>query len=89
MTLVQGDCEECREACHGAAPASLEVGESGPASADPVCCCEQTFCEVFVRSLADSDGDGAGDLQGLLGRRDYLNDGCNASTTPRRGCSWR
>lgn len=31
--------------------------------------------EVFVRSFADSDGDGVGDLRGLLGRLNHLNDG--------------
>jgi 1,4-alpha-glucan branching enzyme len=33
------------------------------------------FYEIFVRSFADSDGDGVGDLEGLIGRLDYLNDG--------------
>jgi alpha-amylase len=33
------------------------------------------FYEVFVRSFADSDGDGVGDLRGLTERLDYLNDG--------------
>jgi glycosidase len=33
------------------------------------------FYEVFVRSFADSDGDGVGDLRGLIERLDYLNDG--------------
>jgi glycosidase len=33
------------------------------------------FYEVFVRSFQDSDGDGNGDLKGLISRLDYLNDG--------------
>ncbi|MGB9856812.1 MAG: alpha-amylase family glycosyl hydrolase [Dictyoglomaceae bacterium] len=33
------------------------------------------FYEVFVRSFADSDGDGVGDLRGLMKKLDYLNDG--------------
>lgn len=31
--------------------------------------------EIFVRSFQDSDGDGVGDLRGLVDRLDYLNDG--------------
>lgn len=31
--------------------------------------------EVFVRSFHDSDGDGVGDLRGLAGKLDYINDG--------------
>ncbi|MBK7906516.1 MAG: alpha-amylase [Gemmatimonadetes bacterium] len=34
-----------------------------------------TCYEIFVRSFADSDGDGMGDLKGLTARLDYLNDG--------------
>ena len=33
------------------------------------------FYEVFVRSFQDSNGDGVGDLAGLVERLDYLNDG--------------
>jgi alpha-amylase len=33
------------------------------------------FYEVFVRSFADTNGDGKGDLRGLISRLDYLNDG--------------
>ena len=36
---------------------------------------DSTFYEVFVRSFYDSDGDGMGDLSGLIERLDYLNDG--------------
>ena len=39
------------------------------------------FYEAFVRSFADSDGDGIGDLRGLIGKLDYLNDGNPSSTT--------
>ncbi len=35
----------------------------------------RVFYEVFVRSFQDSDGDGIGDLAGLIDRLDYLNDG--------------
>jgi len=31
--------------------------------------------EIFVRSFQDSDGDGIGDLEGLIQRLDYVNDG--------------
>ena len=33
------------------------------------------FYEIFVRSFADANGDGIGDLQGLVSKLDYLNDG--------------
>jgi glycosidase len=36
---------------------------------------DRVFYEIFVRSFADSDGDGNGDLQGLISKLDYLNDG--------------
>lgn len=39
------------------------------------------FYEVFVRSFFDSNGDGKGDLQGLISKLDYLNDGDPKTTT--------
>src|SRR5947209_8898033 len=39
------------------------------------------FYEVFVRSFQDSNGDGKGDLKGLISRLDYLNDGDPATAT--------
>ncbi len=45
--------------------------------------------EVFVRSFADADGDGIGDLRGLISRLDYINDGKPASTTSLgANCIW-
>jgi alpha-amylase len=40
---------------------------------------DAVFYEVFLRSFFDSDGDGVGDLQGLIAKMDYLNDGDPAS----------
>lgn len=37
------------------------------------------FYEIFVGSFSDSDGDGIGDLRGIISRMDYLNDGDPAS----------
>ena len=39
------------------------------------------FYEIFVRSFKDSDGDGVGDLNGLISQLDYLNDGDPTTTT--------
>ena len=39
----------------------------------------RVFYEIFTGSFSDSDGDGIGDLRGVLNRLDYLNDGDPAS----------
>lgn len=39
------------------------------------------YYELFVRSFRDSDGDGVGDLKGLIEKLDYLNDGNPATGT--------
>jgi alpha-amylase len=45
--------------------------------------------EVFVRSFYDSDGDGIGDLNGLIRKLDYINDGNPASRTDLgASCIW-
>lgn len=41
---------------------------------------DRVFYEVFVRSFYDSDGDGVGDLRGLIEKLDYLNDGDPTTT---------
>ena len=55
------------------APPCAEPSPPSPA-ADPWWR-DRIFYEVFVRSFADSNGDGIGDLRGLAERLDYLNDG--------------
>ena len=37
----------------------------------------RVFYEIFVGSFSDSDGDGTGDLRGVINRMDYLNDGAS------------
>ncbi len=47
--------------------------ESGTArSVDPLWFKRAVFYEVLVRGFADSNADGTGDLQGLIGKLDYL-----------------
>jgi glycosidase len=79
-------------ACGSPAPAP---GKSGAASttASPGSACtvatapspedwnQRVWYEVFVRSFADGNGDGIGDLRGLTAKLDYLNDGNPATTT--------
>lgn len=57
-----------------ATPTSAKI-EMAPWADDAVC------YEIFVRSFADSDGDGIGDLNGLISKLDYLNDGDPATDT--------
>jgi alpha-amylase len=45
--------------------------------------------EIFVRSFADADGDGVGDLRGLTAHLDYINDGNPRSSTDLgANCIW-
>ncbi len=39
----------------------------------------RVFYEIFVSSFSDSNGDGIGDIRGIIDRMDYLNDGDPAS----------
>ena len=39
----------------------------------------RVFYEIFVGSFSDSNGDGIGDLRGIINRMDYLNDGDDTS----------
>ncbi len=59
--------------------ADLPVDVSGITAADPGSTLPDgwssgAFMEIFVRSYQDSDGDGVGDLRGLISRLDYLKD---------------
>ncbi len=47
---------------------------------------DRVFYEIFVRSFYDSNGDGKGDLRGIIEKLDYLNDG-DATTSDDLGVS--
>jgi glycosidase len=46
------------------------------------------FYEVFVRSFRDSDGDGVGDLRGLIEKLDYINDGAPGGDDIEANAIW-
>ncbi len=50
-------------------------------SSDGVDDLNRVFYEIFVGSFSDSNGDGVGDLRGIINRMDYLNDGDPESNT--------
>ena len=51
---------------------------------DPIDDNYRVFYEIFTGSFSDSNGDGIGDLQGIINRLDYLNDG-NVDSTKSLG----
>ena len=46
----------------------------------------RNYYEVFVYSFCASDGDGIGDIQGLISKLDYINDG-DPTTDTDLGCT--
>lgn len=69
-------------ACSSAPPPALPTETAEPVPAwDHDWARGAVFYEVFVRSFQDSNGDGIGDLPGLISRLDYLNDGNPATDT--------
>lgn len=79
--LLVVSCQSGEEETAGTTPAAGETEVTGTAEVEPVETAEHpwwndaVFYEVFVRSFYDSDGDGVGDLNGLIEKLDYLNDG--------------
>ena len=56
-------------------PAPAELAVPVPDGVAPTADNARVFYEIFVGSFSDSDGDGVGDLRGIINRMDYLNDG--------------
>ena len=63
------------EDTHPRDPVTGEILVQGAGEAAKVEGNERVFYQVFVGSFSDSNGDGIGDLRGLINRFDYLNDG--------------
>jgi alpha-amylase len=53
---------------------TVAVAKADPGSPLPADWQRGVFAEIFVRAYQDSDGDGIGDLRGLIQRLDYLQD---------------
>jgi alpha-amylase len=92
LSLIVSACGTATPPTAPSASASVPPASQDAAPSPPACpeipavapnlpwWTDRVFYEVFVRSFADSDGDGIGDLRGLTQRLDYLNDGDPATT---------
>ena len=60
-------------------PAPAELAVPIPEGVAPAEDNARVFYEIFVGSFSDSNGDGIGDIRGIINRMDYLNDGDDAS----------
>ena len=54
---------------------AMTLTSCGKVEVDPINDNYRTFYQIFVGSFSDSNGDGIGDLRGIINRFDYLNDG--------------
>jgi alpha-amylase len=69
------------EAPEVGALAALPAFETPPSTGPLPWWNDRVFYEIFVRSFYDSNGDGIGDLRGVIEKLDYLNDGDPATST--------
>jgi alpha-amylase len=67
-------------ACQRATPTTTPQQTVEPPAGETGWWNDAVFYEIFVRSFYDSDGDGKGDLRGLIQRLAYLNDGDPTTT---------
>jgi alpha-amylase len=68
--------------CGAGKPKAVQSIEGLPQGTDGFAWWNDTvFYEIFVRSFYDSNGDGSGDINGIIEKLDYLNDGNPKTTT--------
>ena len=70
LALVVALCLLCLGFAFGEEYAISDISVYGEYEPD----LNRVFYEIFVGSFSDSDGDGTGDLRGIINRLDYLND---------------
>jgi glycosidase len=85
LGLLSAAGSACAQATTNPAPASPPAVAARPAPREGPSRAgwwnDRVFYEVFVRSFQDSNGDGIGDIRGLISRLDYLNDGDPKTST--------
>ncbi|MCH5152818.1 MAG: hypothetical protein J1F68_02510 [Clostridiales bacterium] len=62
----------CLAAC---GPIELSTKPLSKLNPDPIDDNNRVFYQIFVGSFSDSDGDGIGDIRGIINRMNYINDG--------------
>ena len=73
--LFMGACGSDAKKDDKAVKAETQMHEVNTAELNMIDDKYRNFYEVFVYSFCDSDGDGIGDIQGLISKLDYINDG--------------
>lgn len=73
--LFMGACGKDAKKDDKAVKAETQMHEVNTAELNMIDDKYRNFYEVFVYSFCDSDGDGIGDIQGLISKLDYINDG--------------
>ena len=75
LVLLLGCLAGCKGGSKQAKSGELALTGEELACNQPTADNYRVFYEIFVGSFSDSDGDGVGDLRGIINRMDYLNDG--------------
>ncbi|MCM3884913.1 maltose alpha-D-glucosyltransferase [Frankia sp. R82] len=72
ITIVNTEPEPLSEPIRADSPGPTPSGPVGETARDPHWYKRAVFYEVLIRGFADSNGDGTGDIRGLISKLDYL-----------------
>ncbi|CAO5172281.1 Trehalose synthase/amylase TreS [Frankia sp. AiPs1] len=70
--IINNDPEPLSEPIGADTPGPAPTGPGGESARDPHWYKRAVFYEVLIRGFADSNGDGTGDIRGLISKLDYL-----------------